>query len=75
MSGHRRGTGKGTRAQERAKRFLGLLAAAPTIEAELNVAMDWWRSAARAQADRDTRITMLARQLANDAHAMDGGAR
>lgn len=73
MSGHRRGTGKPKRAGVRSARFQKLLAAAPTIEAQLNVAFDWWRSAARSRPDRDALISDLASQLANDAHRLDGG--
>jgi hypothetical protein len=75
MAGRRRVRGKLTRPARRIQHWSGLLADAPTIEAELNLAFDWWRSAARRQPDRDMRIITLARQLAAEAQAMNGGAR
>lgn len=75
MAGRRQDVAKPSRPQRRASHWEQELEAAPTIEAELNVAFDWWRSAVRRLADRDTRVITLARQLARQARAMNGGSR
>lgn len=73
MAGHRQAAGKPQRIKRRAEHHRGQLAAAPTIEAQLSAAFDWWRAAARRRPDAEQRIITLATRLANEAHAMEVG--
>lgn len=75
MAGHRQDSGKLTRPARRSAHWAVLIAEAPTIEDELAVAFDWWRSAVRRMPDHDVLIIALSRQLVTEAQAMNGGPR
>lgn len=47
------------------------LAEASTVEQQLSVAFDWFRTAARHVPEREQLMRDMASLLANDAHALD----
>ena len=71
MTGRRRGTGKQLRRHRRAERFQGLLIEAGTVEQQLNVSFDWFRTAARHVPDREAVMRDMASQLANAAFGLE----
>ena len=76
MTGHRRGAAAdgGLRPTRRAARtidFLAKLDAAPTVEAQLAVAFDYFRCAAFRHPDRQAELHAMATELANRARLLE----
>jgi hypothetical protein len=68
MAGSRRRSGQQTKPANRIGRFLDRLSAAPTVQAQLAIAFDWLRIAAKNKPDV---LREQAEHLANVAHRLD----
>jgi hypothetical protein len=79
MAGHRRGRGPGgatppRRRDQRAADYLARLEAATTVEAQLAIAFDWYRSAAFRHPARQHHVHQMATELANRARTLEAAA-
>jgi len=79
MAGHRRGKLAGgatapKRSDQRAADYLTRLEQAPTVEAQLAIAFDWYRSAAFRHPARQQHVHQMATELATRARQLEAAA-